>query len=138
MKETKARQILQALIQGVDPTTGEELPPGTVVQNADVLRALLAGKAALEAVAARAARRAQLPGNVGRNWDKDEESALVAEFQAGMSVTDIATKHGRTVRAIEARLVRLKLLKPDQRVTQSNFLGDLAGGSSDSDPKEGV
>jgi hypothetical protein len=43
MKESRARQILQALVQGVDPLTGEELPTGTILQHADVLRALLAG-----------------------------------------------------------------------------------------------
>ena len=41
MKEQRARHILQALVQGIDPLTGEELAPGTVLQQADVLRALL-------------------------------------------------------------------------------------------------
>ena len=43
MQEQRARKILQALIQGFDPTSGEELPTGTVLQQAEVLRALLAG-----------------------------------------------------------------------------------------------
>ena len=47
MKEQRARQILQALIQGVDPKSGEELPSGTIIQQADVLRALLIGVAAV-------------------------------------------------------------------------------------------
>ena len=42
MQERRARQILQALIQGVDPFDGSELASGTVLQQADVLRALLA------------------------------------------------------------------------------------------------
>src|SRR5690242_6861573 len=102
MKETKARRILQALVQGIDPITGEELAPGTVLQHADVLRALLAGAGALESMAARAHRRAQLPDNVGQTWTPDEENALASEFKAGESVADIAAKHGRTLRAIEA------------------------------------
>jgi len=122
MKETRARQILQALVQGVDPRTGEELGTGTVLQNADVLRALLAGVSALEQMAARAQRRAQLPENVGRAWSSDEERALVGEFQAGGQVAALATLHGRTVRAIEARLEKLGLLSPDQRVTQGGFI----------------
>src|SRR5215217_4387210 len=68
MQEQKARQILQALIQGVDPFNGEELATGSVLQQPDVLRAMLVGVAALEAGAARAARRAQMPENVGRPW----------------------------------------------------------------------
>ena len=81
MKEPRAREILQALVQGIDPMTGEELPSGTITQHADVLRALLAGVAALEQSAARSQRRAQLPGNVGRAWTQDEEATLVTAFK---------------------------------------------------------
>src|ERR1700727_1961291 len=52
MKEQRARFILQALVQGIDPLTGDELPPGTILQQAEVLRALLAGVSALEQTAA--------------------------------------------------------------------------------------
>ncbi len=121
MKESRARQILQALVQGVDPLTGEELAPGTVLQHADVLRALLAGVDALGQMAARAQRRAQLPGNVGRPWNSQEEQALIKEFQRGDTTAAIAASHGRTLRAIEARLERLGLLTPEQRTTQNSF-----------------
>jgi hypothetical protein len=122
MNEQRARQILQALVQGVDPMTGEELPPGTILQHADVLRALLAGVSALEQTAARAQRRAQLPGNVGRPWTVEEEATLIASFKAGNPAADIAIRHGRTLRAIEARLERLGLLTPDQRTTTTSFV----------------
>lgn len=129
MKEQRARQILQALVQGVDPLSGAELPSGTILQNADILRALLAGIAALEQTAARAQRRAQLPGNVGRSWGGDEEAALVAAFKSGDSLSDIAARHGRTLRAIEARLEKLGLLTAQQRSTHNSFVGGGASGS---------
>lgn len=97
MQQTRARQILQSLIQGIDPVTAEELPPETVLQHADVLRALLAGLAALEQTAARAYRRAQLPDNVGRDWTREEESRLVSAFKNGDSPVTIAHQHGRTL-----------------------------------------
>ena len=134
MKEQRARHILQALVQGIDPLTGEELAPGTVLQQADVLRALLAGVAALEQTAARAQRRAQLPGNVGRSWSADEESSLVTAFKAGDALAEIATRHGRTLRAIEARLERLGLLKPEERSTNNSFVTPATGGASRSQP----
>ena len=134
MKESRARQILQALVQGVDPLTGEELPPGTVLQHADVLRALLAGVVALEQLAARAQRRAQLPGNVGQSWSIAEEQALMSEFQGGESIAAIAALHGRTLRAIEARLERLGLLTPQQRMTQNTFTPGQAGRATAPEP----
>lgn len=123
MQQTKARQILQSLIQGVDPITREELPPETVLQRADVLRALLAGLSALELTAARAQRRAQLPDNVGQTWTTEEERRLVAAFKSGDSPITIARNHGRTLRAIEARLEKLGLITAEQRTTPGGFTG---------------
>jgi hypothetical protein len=134
MQEQRARKILQALVEGLDPTTGGELEAGTVLQRAEVLRALLAGVAALDQVSARAQRRALLPGNVGRNWSPEEERALVTGFQAGDSLPDIAAKHGRTLRAIEARLERLGLLTAEQRTTNNSFTGTPTSRASDSQP----
>jgi len=131
MQEQRARKILQALVQGVDPTTGAELEAGTVLQRADVLRALLAGVAALEQISARAQRRAQLPENVGLPWSSDEERMLVSEFQSGDPLSDIASKHGRTLRAIEARLERLGLITAEQRTTNNSFTGSPASPATD-------
>jgi hypothetical protein len=119
----RSSQVLEALVQGVDPESGSELPRDTVLNRVDVVRALLAAIAALDAVNARALRRAQLPGSVGKAWSEEEQLLLKEEFSGGESVQDIATKHGRTVRAIEARLERLGLLRSDQRTTSNSFLG---------------
>ena len=134
MKEQQARRILQSLVQGVDPATGEELPPASVFQKAEVLRALLAGVIALDAVATRAQRRAQLPGNVGRTWSKEEESLLVEAFKCGESPAEIAARHARTIGAIEARLEKLGLLTAEQRTTTTRYVGSATGGASGSQP----
>jgi len=123
MKQTRARQILQSLIQGTDPVTGEELSRETVLQRAEVLRALLAGLTALEQTAARAQRRAQLPDNVGQAWTTEEEGKLVAAYKGGASPAAIARQHGRTLRAIEARLEKLGLITAADRTTRGGFTG---------------
>jgi hypothetical protein len=117
MKTKRATLILQALVQGTDPNTGDELPSPTVLQHGDVLRALLVALAALEYYGKREQRRDKLPGNVGRSWTQDEENALSIAFKKGDALTDIATRHGRTRRAIEARLLQLGLIAPEQRKT---------------------
>jgi hypothetical protein len=123
MQQSRARQILQSLIQGIDPVTEEELPHETVLQHAEVLRALLAGLHALEQTTARAQRRAQLPDNVGRAWTTEEESRLVAAFKKQNSLVVIAREHGRTLRAIEARLEKLGLITAEERTTRGGFTG---------------
>jgi len=121
MTQQRARQILQALVQGVDPFSGEELPPAPVLQQAEVLRALLAGIAALEQGAARALRRAQLPQNIGRAWTDEEQAALVEAFRSGEPLADVAARHGRTLRAIEARLEKIGLIAAGERMTRDRF-----------------
>lgn len=48
---------------------------------------------------------------------------LRSEFTAGEPIQLIATKHNRTVRAIEARLERMGLLTAEQRTTNNSFTG---------------
>lgn len=123
MQQIRAKEILQSLIEGVDPVTGKELPHETVLQRADVLRALLAGLSALQQTTARAQRRAQLPDNVGQAWTTEEESRLVTAFKKGDSPVAIARQHGRTLRAIEARLEKLGLITAEERTTRGGFTG---------------
>jgi hypothetical protein len=121
MNTKQATGILTALIQGVDPQTGEELPAKGVLHNAKTLRALLVAVKALEEQVAREARRATLPANVGSPWTAEDERKLVVAFQSGEALSDIGEQLGRTLRGIESRLERLGLLTADQRVTQEPF-----------------
>lgn len=121
--DTQPRAILTTLIQGCDPQSGEPLPRDCIIHRTEVLRALLAGLGALEQTAARAQRRAQLPQNVGRAWTTEEEKELVEALKSGSSPTDLARKHGRTLRAIEARLEKLGLITAEQRTTRGGFTG---------------
>jgi hypothetical protein len=54
-----------------------------------------------------------------------EEQELKEEIARGEPITLIATKHNRTVRAIESRLERMGLLRPDERTTSGSFLAGL-------------
>ena len=127
----RSRNVLMALIQGVHPTTSEDLPKDTIVNDIEVNRALHTAITALGLVQARVLRRAQLPEKVGKTWSKDEEATLREEFQAEFPIAEIAEAHGRTVRAIEARLERMGLMTAAQRTTNNSFMGtpQKAGGA---------
>jgi len=133
-----AKAILQALVQGYDPLTGAALPPESVLQQADIIRALLAGITALEAGAARALRRSQLPENVGRAWSAEEEANLTGAFHAGEPLATLAQRHGRTPTAIEARLEKLGLVKPEERVTTNRFIASRGAAQRPGSPPEGA
>jgi hypothetical protein len=119
----KAQSVLRSLIQGLDPDTGIELTNDTIINRIEVNRSLATALTAMEQVEARMLRRAQLPASVGKTWAREEGKQLRAEFGRDEPIPLIATKHGRTIRAIEARLERLGLLQPDQRTTSNSFMG---------------
>ena len=121
MQHAEARTILMSLIEGRNPESGERLPAECVVHRSDVIRALLLGMGAIDATNARAKRRAQLPKNVGRDWTTKEEEQLRSEFAAKEPVSAIAARHGRTLRAIEARLQMMGLITAEQRTTRGGF-----------------
>jgi hypothetical protein len=104
MQEERARQILEALIDGLNPLTGTELPADSPFQHGPILRALLTAAAALKRSQARQERRAALPPNCGKPWTDTEFAQLVAARREGVSLEDLAVRHGRTVRGIHSRL----------------------------------
>ena len=107
---TGAREILQSLVDGVDPFTGKELPKDSLFNEVKLIRALIFAVNVLERDELKVARRSSLPKNVGRPWEPSEETQLVKAFKSGVSTAEIALQHGRTARAIEHRLVLLGLM----------------------------
>ena len=119
----RAQVILNSLVQGVHPKTGGTLPEDSIINEIDVSRAMVTAVVALDQMSARLARRAQLPESVGKAWTEEEEQRLKVEFSASEPVALIATKHGRTIRAIESRLEKLGLVPTDQRMSANSFAG---------------
>ena len=104
--------ILEALADGVDPFTGDDLPGQSVCLDAKIRPALIAAMEALEKERDRTARRATLPSKAGNPWDSEQDQGLVEGFEEGASFADLARKHGRTEGAIRSRLTKLGKLIP--------------------------
>ena len=104
-----AASILRTLAEGFDPKSGEELPDGGPLSDAEVIRALLAGARALdETPDARDGRPRVLPDGAGLPWTAEEDTRLLQEFDSGTTdVPALSMLHSRTRGAIFARLRRL-------------------------------
>ena len=109
MPKSETHRVLCALVAGRDPRSTQRLPGGSILHTPDVLRALLLAVNALEAAAARERRRAALPPNVGREWTHSEDAALRLELAGEVPITAIASRHGRSIRAIELRVRKMGL-----------------------------
>ena len=57
-------------------------------------------------------RRERLPANFGKPWTAEEDSVLAAEFDAGLTLGEIARKHERTQSSIRLRLEKLGKIEP--------------------------
>ena len=108
MEQEKALSIVQSLSNGIDPFTGRSFPADSPYQHPDVVRALFQAVRAMEGVVAAQKRQAARPaaGNSGKPWSKEEDERLLAGFDAGRTIDDLASAHSRSRLAIEARLAR--------------------------------
>ena len=111
MKASEALEIIIPLANGIDPFTGEILPDNTLYQNPHLIRALFKAIIVLESEKRKELRKRNLPENAGKPWLEDEEKKLIAEFENGKSIADIALLHKRTKGSIESRLVKLGKLE---------------------------
>ena len=129
MDDMQAHKIISALAEGCDPTTGEKVE-GSLLQNADVVRALLVAVRALEMTARSKTQssRARRPANAGKPWTEQEDRELVEKFDAGQSLAQLAQAHDRTAAGIHARLERHGRLQgpgPQSRGRAANALAGI-------------
>lgn len=81
MQRQQAREILQALANGVDPESGELLQTESVFQQPGTIRALFAAIELLRSAENPGAvpRRRPLPEQTGKPWSPGEEAVRAAD-----------------------------------------------------------
>ena len=107
MDINRAKEILSALAEGVDPTTGEVLPDDSVCNKGDVVRALYTVLNCLD----EKKPKKKTPANAGKPWSKEDEDLLIALYRSGASKKDICNTLQRTATGVAARLVHLGVLE---------------------------
>ncbi len=119
MDLTDAKEILLALADGIDPFTGEILPPEDSCNKVEVVRAIHTVLRAVMVPAVtndKPVKKADVQHtNAGKPWTKEEEDTLVKEYQSGIDFSRIAKAHGRSKGSITARLEKLELIAPTNR-----------------------
>ena len=106
MDQAQALAIVRSLANGVDPESGEVFAPDSAYQRPQVVRALYQAAAALERIERFERRRQQMPPKTGEPWSEDEDRKLLAAFDAGRALQELAAAHERTMGAVRARLLK--------------------------------
>ncbi len=102
----RAKEIISALAEGIDPTTGEVLESNHVCNKAEVVRAFYTVLENLPKAKSKFA-----PENTGKQWTKEDDELLIALYTSDASRRDICKALKRTIDGVAARLVRLGLIK---------------------------
>ncbi len=105
MDINRAKEIIEALAEGIDPTTGEVLPDDHVCNKGEVVRAFYAVIETLDKK-----QKKNLPENAGKPWTEKDESLLKEMYSNGASKSDICRTLKRSVTGVAARLVRLGII----------------------------
>ncbi|MCC6609252.1 MAG: hypothetical protein IT515_06180 [Burkholderiales bacterium] len=106
MESAQALAVVRSLANGVDPETGEVFPAESTYQRPRIVRALYEAATALERVDRFERRKAQMPAKTGQPWSEDEDRKLLAGFDSGRALQELAGAHERTMGAIRARLLK--------------------------------
>ena len=106
MDSAQALSVVRSLANGVDPESGEVFPPESAYQRPQIVRALYEAATALERIERFERRRAQMPQKTGEPWSEEEDRKLLAAFDAGRALQELAAAHERTMGAVRARLLK--------------------------------
>jgi hypothetical protein len=133
MERLQTLTILNALANGIHPGTGEQFPSDSPYQHPDTVRALFTAVRMLESrssepSAAPRTRAADATTQIGMRWTPEEEQRLVAAFDAGKGVRELAAAHGRSTAAIEARLLKLGKIDASALTTPLRYGGGAGTG----------
>lgn len=113
MTNESARIILLQMLDGLDPTTGEVLPPDHLLNDATVIRALHTAVLALMDVRMPVNRNGRL--NAGRAWTEMDRDALAALSRSGASMETMCEKLQRRRRGVQRQLRDMGLPLPPAR-----------------------
>lgn len=137
MNAKEAAALLELLLDGVDPATGEVLPEGHVCHEPAVLRVLHRAVMALQAQETGAAvappegvpvaqkperRKTAGAERAGKTWSQVEDAQVWDLWRKGASQEEIARLLCRKPRAIHRRLERLGLLEEEREEDEPPLL----------------
>lgn len=115
MNASQAKAVLELLLNGVDPITGECLDDDHVCAQPLVMRALHCAVEALgSADAAPAWKRESTKRSAARPWTKEDDEQVARLFEQGVSLDRICAETDRRLRGLQRRLAYLGLIERNE------------------------
>ena len=105
MDINKAKELVSALAEGVNPLTGEVLPQGHVCNQVEIVRAFYTLLCATKPEKERAVLE-----NAGKPWSSEADEELKTRYLSGEKISSLSKYFQRTRGSIESRLAKLGLI----------------------------
>jgi len=102
----RAKELLKTLADGVNPLTGEALPPSDSCNQPDIIRALYTAVSVLDQ-ALKPKKHPNTPEKFGKPWTNEDDRLLSEMYDKGLTKKEICDAFQRTEGSIAARLVQL-------------------------------
>ena len=112
MTEQDTASVLEQLLEGIDPETGEMLAADHVCAEPTVIRAL---HTAIQALGDSPYRNRNSRLNAGRPWSAEDDATLTTYYRNAMPLDEMCTRLQRRTRGIVNRLMVLGLLPINQK-----------------------
>lgn len=113
-------KVLEALANGVDPTTGELFPSNSPYCSPEVIRALFTCVQYIKSPPKKCKKsfeerqeenlRKGLPKNAGMPWTRELKTELASDFQSGLSTSELGVRYERTKGSIVSELKKQGLI----------------------------
>ena len=106
----RAKELLSALADGVDPLTGEAPDRDNVCNQPEITRALNTAVQELNKLLKKT-KTNNRPKNAGKPWTAEDEAILCKMFDSGASRRELCRQFQRTPGALASRLEQLGRLR---------------------------
>jgi len=117
----KAKEIVEMLADGIDPTTGEILPPESHYNNPEIIRALftilrsirMPAKVLKKSIEEKQKENIEneRPKNAGLSWNEEKKIEVSLLYSQGKTIDELSTHFERTIGAIKSELEHQDLIK---------------------------
>ena len=107
----RARALILALAEGIDPITGEVLPPEHICNNPEIIRAFYTAFNNIDSKSAASEKKQKAYESAGKRWTDEDDKLLRELYEKGVKISEIQKQFMRSRGSIQARLAKLGIVE---------------------------
>ena len=100
-------KTLRALVQSVDPGTGEITPRAELIERREIIECIRVAEKTLSELERRKTTQLKPEAKKGQAWSEGDEALLLESFNSGLDLEALARLLHRSPSSINARLIKL-------------------------------